>query len=264
LKPVSHPTPLPIANLLWVEGQLGPVERACLRSILRQGHETVLWHYQPLAGVPEGVILKDGDKVVPRERVFRHKPTGSYSLFSNLFRYELLRQDRGLWLDSDVYLLRPIHPEDGYAVGWGEPGVVGSAVLALPADSLLLPELIGYFDARRIPQWLPLSWRLRFAWQKACKGRYRLDTMPWGNLGPHALTRLLAKYSLTGKVRGQSVFSPWTWREADWIFDSHTSLEDRITPQTLAVHLFNEVIRNRKLEAPLAGSFLERLHRESA
>jgi hypothetical protein len=214
--------------------------------------------------VPDGVILRDGDEVVRRKRLFRHMPTGSYALFSNLFRYELLRQGHGLWLDSDVYLLAPIPAGDGHIFGWGQPGVVASAVLSLPADSPVLTELIGYFDARSIPPWLPLAWRLRFGWQRAVSGQYRIETMPWGGLGPHALTKLVTKHLLLDKVRPQPVFSPWTWQEADWIFRSDARLEDRTTPQTLAVHLFNEMIRDAKELEPPPGSFLERLHHEGA
>jgi hypothetical protein len=252
------------ANLLWVEGRLGPTERACLRSIVGQGHPVTLWHYGPLDGVPEGVTLRDGAEVIPRERLFRHVPTGSYSLFSNLFRYELLRQGYGLWLDCDCYLLKPIEVSGGHVFGWGEADVVAAGVLLLPPDSPVLTELIGYFDAQTIPPWLPPRWRLRYAWQRFRQGRYRIETMPWGNLGPHALTVQIGKFGLSGKVQPQPVFYPWTWREASWVFDSDKRLEDWIKPETLAVHLYNEVIRSRKNDPPMPGSFMERLHREGA
>lgn len=255
---------LPVVNMLWVEGRLGPLERACMRSVTAQGHRLILWHYQPLEGVPECTELRDGDVVVPRERLFRHVPTGSYSLFSNLFRYELLRQGRGLWLDADVYLLKPIPIGDGHVYGFAQPGTVASAVLGLPAGSPVLADLIGYFDARRIPPWLPGRWRLRYAWQRLLLGNYRIETMPWGNLGPLALTKQIARHGLLDKIRHQSVFSPWTWRDADWIFHPGARLEDRTTPQTLAVHLFNEMIRGAKGSKPAAGSFFERLQREGA
>jgi hypothetical protein len=41
-------------------------------------------------------------------------------------------------------------------------------------------------------------------------------------------------------------------------------LEDRVQPETLAVHLFNQMIRDFKNTLPAAGSFLERLHHEGA
>lgn len=255
---------LPIANMLWIEGALGPVERACMRSVIRQGHRLILWHYGKLSGVPEGVELRDGHAVVPRERLFRHIPTGSYSLFSNLFRYRLLQQDLGLWLDCDAYLLKPIEWKDGHIYGFESAGVVASGVLALPADHPALAELISFFDGRSIPPWLPTRWRVKYAIQHLLNGRYRVETMPWGYLGPRALTAMLTKHGLLEKARPPQVFYPWDWQAVDWMFKSSERIEDRITAETTAVHLYNQMIRDRKnLPAP-QGSFMERLQREGA
>lgn len=256
--------PLPVANMLWVEGRLGLIERACMRSVLAQGHRLVLWHYAPLEGVPEGVELRLGDAVVPRARLFRHVPTGSWSLFSNLFRYRLLQLGAGLWFDSDTYLLKPVPGGDDHLYGFGHDGVVAMGVFGLPPDSPVLSQLVAYFDARLIPPWLPLRWRLRYALQRALRGTYRIETMPWGHLGPNALTALLRKHGLFNRARPQTVFSPWNWEEADWVMRGGERLEDRIAPETLAVHLFNQMIRDRKNDPAPPDSFLARLHREGA
>jgi len=185
--------------MLWVEGRLGAIERACMRSVLHQGHQLVLWHYFPLEGVPDGIELRDGNEIVPRERLFRHVPTGGWALFSNLFRYTLLKRDLGIWLDCDAYLVRPVPKGDGYIFGADIRGTIQSGVLGLPANLPLLDELIAYFDARRIPPWLPWRWQLRFYGQRIFRGRFRIETMPWGNLGPYGLTALLRKHGLAKK-----------------------------------------------------------------
>jgi hypothetical protein len=255
---------LPKANMLWIGAGLGPLERACMRSVIAQGHRLDLWHFAPLAGVPEGVTLRDAAEIVPRERIFRHVPSGSYALFSNLFRYSLLQAGEGLWLDSDMYLLKPITAESGHVFGWQQPGLISAGVLLLPSGSPVLSELIEHFAGRRIPPWLPLRWRLRYAWQRARRGAYRIETMPWGNLGPRGLTRMLQLHGLIGHALPQSAFSPTGWRDAGWIFESGARLEDRVTPQTLAIHLYNELVRARKDAPPPPDSFLERIHREGA
>lgn len=252
------------ANMLWIGERLGPLERACMRSVMAQGHALQLWHYAPLEGVPEGVVLHDAAEVVPKERVFRHVPTGSYALFSNLFRYCLLQRGEGLWLDSDMYLLQPIPVGSGHVFGWQELGLMSAGALLLPTASPVLRELIAHFDGRRIPAWLPLRWRLRFAWQRARRGTYRIETIPWGNLGPRGLTKMLERHGLIEHALPQTAFSPTGWRDADWIFRSGARLEDWVTPQTLAIHLFNELVRDRKDALPPPDSFLERLHREGA
>lgn len=255
---------LPVANMLWVDGLLGPVERACMRSVLRQGHRLVLWHYFPLEGVPEGAELCDGDAVVPRERLIRHKATSSWSLFSNLFRYELLRQSRGLWLDCDCYLLKALAWDGGLLAGFDSNGLVATGMLGLPADSPLLDRLIACFEARDVPPWLPLRYRMRFGIQQLLHGTYRIEEMPWGNLGPRAVTAMVAQFGLMDQVSPVEVFSPWSWQEADLVFEPEEQVTGRIASSTVALHFYNEMIRARKNESPPPGSFLERLHREGA
>lgn len=255
---------LPIVNMLWVDGQLGPVERACMRSVLRQGHRLVLWHYFPLEGVPQGAELRDGDAVVPRSRLIRHKATGSWSLFSNLFRYELLRQGLGLWFDCDCYLLHPVAWDGGLLAGFDSNGLVACGVLGLPVDSPVLDRLIGYFDAREVPPWLPLRWRVRFTIQRWLQGRFPIEQMPWGNLGPRAVTAMIAEFGLLDQVKPAEVFYPWSWQEAELVFEPVSQVMARISPSTVALHLYNQMIRERKNQLPPPGSFLERLHREGA
>jgi Alpha 1,4-glycosyltransferase conserved region len=255
---------LPVANMLWVEGRLGPVERACMRSVLRAGHRLVLWHYFPLDGVPEGVELRDGAEVVPQARLFRHQATGSWSAFSNLFRYELLRQGLGLWLDCDCYLVRPIVWDGGLLAGFDSNGQVACGVLGLPADSPLLAPLISCFDAREMPTWLPLRYRLRFTIQRLLRGRFRIEQMPWGNLGPRAVTAMVEKYGLMDQVLPPEVFYPWSWQEAELVFESEDQVTARIGPATVALHLYNQMIRERKNAPAPLGSFLARVQREGA
>lgn len=235
-----------------------------MRSVLAQGHRLVLWHYHPVEAAPDGVELRDGREIVGAERLFRHVPTGSWSLFSNLFRYRLLQLGFGMWLDSDMYLLTPIEAGNGHLYGLGEPGLIAAGLICLPPESAVLDDLLSYFDAYTIPPWLPLRWKLRFLAQRTLHGRYRLETMPWGNLGPRALDAVLERHGLARHARPQAEFYPWTWREADWIFDPGERLEDRIGPETRAVHLFNQIIRDRKGAPALPGSFMARLQAEGA
>src|SRR5689334_5913692 len=95
---------------LWIGESLGPVERACLCSVIRQGHRLVLYCYRRPAGVPEEVELKDAATILPESSVFYHRK-GSVALFADWFRYELQRRGSGTWVDTDVYLLRPLDKE---------------------------------------------------------------------------------------------------------------------------------------------------------
>ncbi|HVM38980.1 MAG TPA: hypothetical protein VM265_11415 [Sphingomicrobium sp.] len=248
---------------LWIGESLGPVERACLRSVLRQGQHMVLYCYQLPAGVPEGVEVRDAAEVLP-ESSARAAWVGRNDLYSDWFRYELLRRELGTWLDTDVYLLRPIDLEKPYLFGAQASDTINNAVLRIPPESPLLSLLLEPFHKRTTPRWLPRRtyWRLRL--REIIAGGADLTRVPWGTTSPHALTVLAERLGLDQWAEPVEVFYPMPWENADWIRDPAHKLEDVVTEQTVAVHLWNECIRTFKNDPAPAGSFLERLQREGA
>jgi len=247
--------------MLWIGPSLGALERACMRSALRQGHRLTLYCYQRPRGVPEGVELADAAEVAPADRIVRHQH-GSVALFSNYFRYRLQQLGRGLWLDCDAYLLAPIEAEGDYLFGEEAPGRINGGVLRLPRDAPMLEPLIALFEERIVPDWLP--WRARMAarWRLACTGRAGLSRMPWGVAGPLAMTATARRCGVAGRALPPDVFYPVRWQDAGWIRDPSVRLEAAVTPRTVAVHLWNERIKAFK-DAPAApGSFLARLQAE--
>ena len=246
---------------LWIGASLGPIERACLRSVLRQGHPLSLYCYAKPDGVPAGVQLRDAADILPHSSIIRHY-SGSVSLFSNRFRYELQRRSLGTWLDCDAYLLRPLHATSDYLIGEYEPGRVSTGVLRLPPDSPMLQPLLEIFDEKTVMPWL--SWRSRLAarWRLMTSGRIGLSKLPWGSAGPVALTYLTHAHGLTSVALSPDVFYPVRWQEADWILDPGRTLEDVITPRTVSVHFWNERIKGFKNRPAPPGSVLARLHAE--
>lgn len=251
----------PTLNTLWIGPALGAVERACLRSALRQGHPVRLWCYQPPTGVPDGVELAEAASVVAESRIIRHA-NGSPALFSNLFRYELQRQGLGTWIDADLYLLRPLEVAGSYLFGREEGGTINTAALRLPPDSPLIEPLTAIFDEDRVPFWLPLRHRLAAEWRLRRTGRSGLSEMPWGTAGPKALTALARRHGLDGLALPESALHPVGWRQAGWICDPAVALEDVAGPETIAVHLWNDRIGEWKDQPAPPGSFLARLQEE--
>jgi hypothetical protein len=252
----------PRCATLWIGATLGAIERACLLSVVRQGHPVVLYCYQPPDGVPAGVEVRDASEVLAERHVIVHR-TGSPSLFSNRFRYELQRQGGGIWIDTDAYLLAPL-PERDYLFGVQDHELLGTAVLRLPHDAPILDELLQVFDERTVPEWLPALERLRARWRLGRSGRTGLAQMPWGTAGPHALTSLARRHGLDHWALDREVLFPGGWRDAGWIRDPTVALESVITSRTIGVHLFNETIKAFKDEPAPPGSFLARLQAEGA
>jgi hypothetical protein len=229
--------------------------------VLRQGHRVTLYCYGSVAGVPEGVVVEGAGEIIPEAEIF-HQDAGSVGHFSDWFRYELQSRGLGTWIDTDVYLLRPLNEESPYLFGEQAPGVVNNAMLRLPQDSPLIPELLHPFRERVTPAWLPLRIRMSAKLRELVRGKADLARLPWGSTGPQALTAVARKYSLLTEALPPDVFYPVAWQRADWILDSRIDLEDVVTERTVAVHLWNECIRTFKDKAAPEGSFLHRLQRE--
>lgn len=100
---------LPTINALWIGSELNLIASACLKSFLKYGHIVNLYTYGNIVNVPNGVNIIDGSHIIPKEKIVKHQKTGSYALFSDIFRYVLLSKiNQGIYVDCDVYCLKPI------------------------------------------------------------------------------------------------------------------------------------------------------------
>ncbi len=248
---------------LWIGPSLSPLERACFRSVMRAGHPLILYCYDEPAGIPEGVEVRDAATILPRESIIRHR-TGSVSLFSNWFRYELQRQGAGIWIDSDIYLLRPITENRSFLFGFEDVGIINTAILRLPPDSSLLTRLLKIFEEDSVPAWLPRRPRLNAWWRLKTQGRTGLSEMPWGVTGPRALTALAAEEGVTHWALPPHIFYPLHYTQADRILDPAFSLADMTASDSVAIHLWNENIKHFKDKPAPPGSFLAQLQAEGA
>jgi hypothetical protein len=232
-----------------------------MASVLRHGHRLVLYCYEQPSGVPVGVEIADAAAIIPREKIIRYR-NGSVALFSNWFRYELQRRGIGTWIDCDVYLVAPLDQTVPFLFGW-QDSLINGAVLRLPAESPMVESLLEIFEKSEVPDWLPLRERIVAQWHRIRSGEIDLSKMRWGSAGPLAITTLAKRYGRDHHALARDVFYPVGWQNAGWIRKPTLSLENVITPRTVAVHLWNECIKQFKnMEAP-KGSFLARLHDES-
>jgi hypothetical protein len=245
---------------LWIGERLGAVERACLRSVLRQGHRVGLYCYRPPMGIPAGIEAREAAEILPESNVFRTRG-GSVAAFSDWFRYELQRSGAGTWLDTDMYLLRPLDVAKPYLFGEEANGILNNAVLRLPQDSPMLDGLLSPFTGRT-PDWLAPRAKFLSRVRERVLGSASVSSMPWGTTGPAALSAVAKSAGLAGAAEPQDVFYPVTWQRANWILDPKTRLEDVVTDRTVGLHLWNEIIKMLKSAPGPPGSFLERLQRE--
>ena len=83
---------------------------AALGSMRAAGHPVLLWTYSPekLSAVKAlGVELGEAAGIVPRTHFAAVMERREIRYFSDLFRYAVLHEHGGLWMDTDVILIRP-------------------------------------------------------------------------------------------------------------------------------------------------------------
>jgi len=236
----SHP--LPTLNAVWVRGPLGAVHGACLASMLRMGHPTILHTYDRPPDVPPGVAVADARALMPESSIVRYRRGGSYSLFSNLFRIRILEAGLGVYVDCDVFLVRPIEDDD-YIFGLETDERINGAVLKFPPKSEMLREFLAIHTPRYVPPWLSRSRRVRYSVLKAIGLPRSIEKYDWGEFGPRATTYFARRCGVADRARPTDAFYPVPFDRTGLLVDPDVRLADIITPRTVGVHLYHEQLR---------------------
>lgn len=93
-----------IVQSLWVGPKLSRMEIYSIKSFLNLGYEYHLYTYETVKGIPKGVIIKDGNKIMPKKDIFTLKAT--YLPFSDIFRYKMLYEKGNYWVDLDMIAIK--------------------------------------------------------------------------------------------------------------------------------------------------------------
>jgi len=98
---------------LWIGDSLSKMEQLSIKSFLDNGHEYHLYTYGDVKNIPKGTIIKDGNEIVSKNEIYTYK-NGSYSAFSNLFRFTMLYKKGGYWADTDLVCVKKIDIDNPY------------------------------------------------------------------------------------------------------------------------------------------------------
>jgi len=251
----------PIIHALWIGNALGVISRSCLYSFVMRGHEVCLHTYGEIEDIPKGITVCDANKIIPKNNIFKHKKTGSYALFSDIFRYELLQKVDGIYVDCDVYCLKPlVMPVSGYLLGYEEDNLINGAVLAMPKDSDLSKALLAasrnpYF----IPPWYSNRKKSVLKLKKFFGLAKKVSDMPWGIIGPNAITFYVNHFNLSELVEPIDVFYPVHHRCINQLTDSGLSIDDICSTRTSCIHLYNEMLKNIDISVLDENSVLHQL-----
>lgn len=225
-------TTIPAVHMLWVEGDLRPLETLSCASFLASGYRVRLWSYGRPREMPPGATLCDAREIVPEERIFRD-PRGSLAAFSDLFRYTVLSRFGGLWADMDVICLRPAadiawNPSDGFLV----------TEMTTDARRRQVNNNLIHHPAPRPGDIIDIA--------RAVSERFDPGALRWGDCGPRLLTTLARTYpALRPMVMAPSFANPVPARRCP---------EALLTPgvtlpaESAFLHCYNERWRQRGLD----------------
>jgi hypothetical protein len=230
-----------VVQSLWIGPRLSTMERLSVESFLRNGHEFHLYTYGDVEGVPSGTVIRDGREILPEERIFVYRDYASVSGFSNFFRYKLLFERGGWWVDTDMVCLQPFAFESAHVfaseVSKGTT-CVSSGVIRAPRGS----EAMGW------------------AWD-VCQSKDP-SALHWGETGPTLVAAAVERFSLESFVQPPHVFCPVPY--TDW--RCFLDVDPPPWPEeSAAVHLWNEMWRRGGLDKDAAYDprcLYERLKRE--
>ena len=68
--------------------------------------------------------------------------------------------------------------------------------------------------------------------------------MPWGAIGPEAISYYAKQYQVAHLAQSIDVFYPVHYDCIGHLLNARLSIKDIITPDTVCIHLYNEKLRN--------------------
>ena len=240
-------------------GPLDALRRLCLRSQVAAGHKVTVYSFEPLGQLPDGVGNAEAETILTHSFAERLRPTAPEGVwsdwtmvqFSDFFRMRLMAEKSGLWLDTDVLLLKAvdIDPAKPY-FAWERPRQLGNSVLYLPPRDPIVAAFASLMQQDPLtPDWLALRHRLTFALRKL-RGSNRIADTRVAMYGPAALTALARRAGQLHYALPRKSF--YTVHSKPKLFFEPCDFSALIAdPEVFGFHISP---KNRGNQRPIAGS----------
>jgi hypothetical protein len=217
---------------LWVGRELSILEILCIKSFLANNINFHLYLYESISNIPEGTIIKDASDIISKEKIFKYgknagKGEGSYSGFSNYFRYLLLDKNGGYWVDLDIICLRDFLNNQPYLFA----SEIGPHKLQQPASCIIKT---------------PPKCELTSFWIKKCEKK-NFSELKWGEIGPYLVADGIKQYELSTYIKPVFFCCPINFFDVETIIERATYyiLDNK---EIYALHLWNEMWRRRQID----------------
>ena len=232
---------LPDVSMFWHGPALSRIERLCMASFIANGHAVRLHAYAELAGVPAGVDLIDAATILPRAVLDAHIESRPLALFADRFRYQLLLDHGGLWVDTDVVCLKPFDHARAEIFAWQDALTINNAVLGLPPAHPLARHMLELCEhPNRIQPDDSFKIRRRKVLARLL-GRTARER--WGATGPQGVTQAAHQLRCADRALPFWHFYPVAYQNWQSVFDTSLADNPSFVAASYGVHLWNEMGR---------------------
>ena len=223
----------------WAGQSLPALDRACLASFIRFGHDVTLYSFDAVANPPEGIALGDAASILPRSALdaFIHDKRPDLSHSSDYFRYKLFSVSDEAWIDTDMLMLRPLDlPTSPNLFARETANSLCGAIMRIDPAGPALPELV-----RKSEQLMHTE-------------------LAWGATGPRLLSQVIGKRAMLEQAHAPDVFFPIHYDDfyKPLLVECREECE-RSCASAYTLHLWNNIVVRLgywKELAPPEGSFL--------
>ncbi|UCI09543.1 glycosyltransferase [Mesorhizobium sp. B1-1-8] len=174
---------------------------AAVTSMRAAGHPVRIWSYAPKKLeflLQHGIDVRNAEDVMPRPLFERIVAGSEIRYFSDVFRYAVLYEHGGLWMDTDIILLRPFpfRGDHFFNLQWR-----GSHK--------------GHFICGNVIHAKPYSRHMRALYEMSIERFHAGHGKDFGDVGPKLLSDYIA--SDAGAELRDQVFSPMFFNAIDWM-----------------------------------------------
>jgi hypothetical protein len=206
---------------LWI-GPMNYLIANCLSSFIKQGHSVHLYCYDDPPDIPKDVKIYSADDILPKKILQQNvigEGKGSYAAFSDLFRFALLYQRGGWWIDADMFCLRPFVAQNSHVVAT-EHDSIGTCVIRAPSGSEILRSTLAIIS------------------------QIRIEDVAWSEY-KDIYASVVISAQMSNIIQHSHVFCPIPWNMITHYV--RTEYVPTFEHTTLGVHLWHEVWRREKL-----------------
>ena len=233
-------------NYLWIEGKLPRLQRACIKSYIKLGYEINFYTFTPNEiGVKHcNIFFYDAGTIL--DRCYKN-----HLHYADLFRYILLHQEGGIWIDADLFLFKTI-PNDSIIISSQHCNKTG----AFKKINTNKTPNIGLLKVDKG------DILLRKTIEKCLKSKAKLGDLSFMNF----FIQMIKKLDYEKYVVEPEVYCPVSWANAKELYQKdnenfiskygmETQCWDCICENAIGVHLWNNIFNKNNIKIEINSPF---------